>query len=128
MGAFIFKIATNNAGYTEKLKNDCYLSPGATVEILLFTSVILICCAAIPSLAETTLLFTDQTQPAGIHFTDIAITVGVAYNSEGRATASMGIASGDYDNDGVQDMSETAGRFFKRSVVARGAAVNVSAN
>ena len=29
-------------------------------------------------------------------FTDIAITAGVAYNSEGRATASMGIASGDY--------------------------------
>ena len=40
-------------------------------------------------------------------FTDIAITVGVAYNSEGRATASMGIASGDYDNDGVQDLFVT---------------------
>ena len=37
-------------------------------------------------------------------FTDIAITAGVAYNSEGRATASMGIASGDYDNDGVSDL------------------------
>ena len=37
-------------------------------------------------------------------FTDIALTAGVAYNSEGRATASMGIASGDYDNDGVSDI------------------------
>ena len=37
-------------------------------------------------------------------FTDIAITAGIAYNSEGRATASMGIASGDYDNDGVSDL------------------------
>ena len=40
-------------------------------------------------------------------FTDIAITAGVAYNSEGRATASMGIASGDYDNDGAQDLFVT---------------------
>lgn len=40
-------------------------------------------------------------------FTDIAITAGVAYNSEGRATASMGIASGDYDNDGFQDLFVT---------------------
>ena len=37
-------------------------------------------------------------------FTDIAVTIGVAYNSEGRATASMGIASGDYDNDGREDI------------------------
>ena len=37
-------------------------------------------------------------------FTDIAVTAGVAYNSEGRATASMGIASGDYDNDGASDL------------------------
>lgn len=37
-------------------------------------------------------------------FTDIALTAGVAYNSEGRATASMGIAAGDYDNDGVSDL------------------------
>ena len=40
-------------------------------------------------------------------FTDVAVTAGVAYNSEGRATASMGIASGDYDNDGVQDLFVT---------------------
>jgi hypothetical protein len=40
-------------------------------------------------------------------FTDVAISAGVAYNSEGRATASMGIASGDYDNDGIQDLFVT---------------------
>lgn len=37
-------------------------------------------------------------------FTDVAIAAGIAYNSEGRATASMGIANGDYDNDGTQDL------------------------
>ena len=37
-------------------------------------------------------------------FTDIAVAAGVAYNSEGRATASMGIANGDYDNDGRADI------------------------
>ena len=37
-------------------------------------------------------------------FTDIAVTAGVAYNSEGRATASMGIADGDYNNDGRADI------------------------
>jgi len=37
-------------------------------------------------------------------FTDVAIEAGVAYNSEGRATASMGIATGDYDNDGRADI------------------------
>ena len=40
-------------------------------------------------------------------FTDVALTAGVAYNSEGRATASMGIAAGDYDNDGLQDIFVT---------------------
>ena len=40
-------------------------------------------------------------------FTDVAVTAGVAYNSEGRATASMGIASGDYDNDGLPDLFVT---------------------
>ena len=37
-------------------------------------------------------------------FTDVAVTAGVAYNSEGRSTASMGIASDDYDNDGASDL------------------------
>ena len=40
-------------------------------------------------------------------FTDVAITTGVAYNSEGRATASMGIAIGDYDGDGLSDLFVT---------------------
>ena len=40
-------------------------------------------------------------------FTDVAITAGIAYNSEGRATASMGIANGDYDNDGMLDLFVT---------------------
>ncbi|MDE0018366.1 MAG: CRTAC1 family protein [Candidatus Poribacteria bacterium] len=40
-------------------------------------------------------------------FTDVAIATGVAYNSEGRATASMGIATGDYDSDGLPDLFVT---------------------
>ena len=40
-------------------------------------------------------------------FTDVAITAGIAFNSEGRATASMGIANGDYDNDGALDLFVT---------------------
>ena len=40
-------------------------------------------------------------------FTDVAIETGVAYNSEGRATASMGIAVGDYDNDTLPDLFVT---------------------
>ena len=38
-------------------------------------------------------------------FTDVAVTAGVRLQFQrGRATASMGIASGDYDNDGVSDI------------------------
>lgn len=37
-------------------------------------------------------------------FTDVAVSAGIAYNSEGRATASMGVANGDYDNDGLLDL------------------------
>lgn len=37
-------------------------------------------------------------------FTDVAVKAGVAFNSEGRATASMGIANGDYNNDGALDL------------------------
>ena len=40
-------------------------------------------------------------------FTDVAVSAGIAYNSEGRATASMGIANGDYDNDGLLDLFVT---------------------
>ncbi len=37
-------------------------------------------------------------------FTDVALSAGIAYNSEGRATASMGVANGDYNNDGFIDL------------------------
>ncbi len=40
-------------------------------------------------------------------FKDVAVSAGIAYNSEGRATASMGIANGDYDNDGLLDLFVT---------------------
>lgn len=40
-------------------------------------------------------------------FTNVAVEAGIAYNSEGRATASMGIAHGDYDNDGALDLFVT---------------------
>ncbi len=40
-------------------------------------------------------------------FTDVAKAVGVAYNSEGITTASMGIANGDYDSDGLLDLFVT---------------------
>lgn len=40
-------------------------------------------------------------------FTDVAVEAGIAYNSEGRATASMGIANGDYNNDSALDLFVT---------------------
>ena len=40
-------------------------------------------------------------------FTDVANDVGVAYNADGRITGSMGIANGDYDNDGKLDLFVT---------------------
>ena len=40
-------------------------------------------------------------------FTDVALAAGIAYNSEGRATASMGMANGDYNNDGTLDLFVT---------------------
>ncbi|MDE0485253.1 MAG: CRTAC1 family protein [Candidatus Poribacteria bacterium] len=40
-------------------------------------------------------------------FTEVAVSAGIAYNSEGRATASMGIANGDYNNDGLSDLFVT---------------------
>ena len=40
-------------------------------------------------------------------FTDVALAAGIAYNSEGRATASMGIANGDYNSDGILDLFVT---------------------
>ncbi len=40
-------------------------------------------------------------------FTDIALTAGAAYNDNGEAEASMGIAAGDYDRDGDPDLFVT---------------------
>lgn len=96
MGAFIFKIAINNAGYTEKLKNYCYLSLGVTAETLLLASLIFVCCAVIPSAAETTVRFTDQTQQASIHFKHTNGTSKEKYLPE---TMGSGGLFFDYDND-----------------------------
>ena len=101
MGAFTFKIATNNAGYTEQLKNDCYLSLGAKAETLLLIFLMLVCCAAIPSAAETTLHFTDQTRQAGIHFKH---TNGASKEKYLPETMGSGGLFFDYDNDGHLDI------------------------
>lgn len=37
-------------------------------------------------------------------FTDVGVTAGVADNERGTASAGMGIAVGDYDNDGKEDL------------------------
>ena len=37
-------------------------------------------------------------------FKDIGLLAGVAFNRDGRATASMGVDAGDFDNDGDDDM------------------------
>jgi len=43
----------------------------------------------------------------GKSFTDVAITAGVAYSSDGREQAGMGVDFGDYDNDGLPDLVKT---------------------
>ncbi len=40
-------------------------------------------------------------------FTDVALESGVAYNEDGNAQAGMGLAVGDYDNDGLIDIFKT---------------------
>jgi hypothetical protein len=40
-------------------------------------------------------------------FTDIAVESGTAYNEDGNAQAGMGIAAGDYNNDGLLDLLKT---------------------
>jgi hypothetical protein len=40
-------------------------------------------------------------------FTEIGGMAGAAYNEEGRAQSGMGVASGDYDNDGLFDLVVT---------------------
>lgn len=40
-------------------------------------------------------------------FTDVAVESGTAYNDQGSAQAGMGLAAGDYDNDGALDLVKT---------------------
>ena len=40
-------------------------------------------------------------------FTEVALIAGVAYNEDGREQAGMGVAYGDYDNDGYMDIFVT---------------------
>ena len=83
------------------MKNNCYLSLSIKTEILLLTYLILIGCTVIPSAAETTLYFTDQTQQAGIHFKHINGASEQKYLPE---TMGSGGLFFDYDNDGHLDI------------------------
>ena len=96
-----FKTVTNNAGYTEKLKNNCYLSLDVKTEILLLTYLTLVSYAVIPAAAETTLRFTDQTQAAGIHFKH---TNGASEQKYLPETMGSGGLFFDYNNDGHLDI------------------------
>lgn len=83
------------------MKNNCYLSLSAKTEILLLVCLILIGCTVIPSAAETTLYFTDQTQQAGIHFKHFNGAAEQKYLPE---TMGSGGLFFDYDNDGHLDI------------------------
>ena len=83
------------------MKNDCYLSPGAKAETLLLTCLMLVSCAVNPSIAETTLCFTDQTQQAGIHFKH---TNGASEEKYLPETMGSGGLFFDYNNDGHLDI------------------------
>lgn len=41
-------------------------------------------------------------------FEEVAVSQGVAFNGDGRATSTMGVDFRDYDNDGWEDMFDTA--------------------
>ena len=98
---YSLKVTTNNAGYTEKLKNNCYLSLGVKIETLLLTCLMLVSCVVIPAVAETTLHFTDQTQQAGIHFKH---TNGASEQKYLPETMGAGGLFFDYNNDGYLDI------------------------
>ena len=97
----IFKITANNAGYTEKLKNDCYFSLGVKTEPLLLTCLILVACTATLTAAGTTFHFTDQTQQAGIYFKH---TNGASEQKYLPETMGSGGLFFDYNNDGHLDI------------------------
>lgn len=40
-------------------------------------------------------------------FTEVSLLAGAAYNDQGKAEAGMGLAAGDYDNDGLTDIFVT---------------------
>ena len=83
------------------MKNDCYFSLDSKTGTLLLTSLILVCCAVMPSVAETTLRFTDQTQQTGIHFKHIN---GASEEKHLPETMGSGGLFFDYDNDGHLDI------------------------
>ena len=66
-----------------------------------FAFLILIGCSVTPSVAETTPLFTEQTQPAGIHFKH---TNGASEEKYLPETMGSGGLFFDYNNDGYLDI------------------------
>ena len=51
--------------------------------------------------------YRNDTGAAGLEFTDVGLSAGLAYNEDGRAQAGMGVDLGDYDNDGRLDIVVT---------------------
>ena len=94
-------MTANNAGYTEKLRNYCYLSLGAKIKALLHICLILANGSTTLDAAETTLRFTDQTQAAGIHFKH---TNGASQQKYLPETMGAGGLFFDYNNDGHLDI------------------------
>jgi len=93
--------SNNNTGYTEKLKNPCYLSLGAKTKTLLPICLMLVNCAATLNAAETTLRFTEQTKQTGIHFKH---TNGASKEKYLPETMGAGGLFFDYNSDGHLDI------------------------
>ena len=51
--------------------------------------------------------YRNDTGAAGLDFSDVGLSAGLAYNEDGRAQAGMGVDLGDYDNDGQLDIVVT---------------------